>query len=175
MEYTQSTYEGPKSFGRLNGHGIYTFPDGSRYEGGFQNGQFHGYGVLVFPQGRYEGTWKDGKKVDGKFTFADGLEYDVPWDYSTENDRRFHCEKMSDQSNQGINGHGIHPPGETANCSEGVQKMIPYGYYDAGDGVYDEFTNKIGPASSLDTGETREATEDEAEWIKAKGARGFAK
>ncbi|EQC39085.1 hypothetical protein SDRG_03293 [Saprolegnia diclina VS20] len=175
MEYTQSSYEGNTSFGRLNGHGVYTFPDGSRYEGDFQNGQFHGRGTLFFPQGRYDGTWKDGKKVDGKFTFADGLEYATPWNYSTEDDRRYHCEKVAHATAPHANGYGIKPPGETAYCTEGVQKMLPYGYYDAGNGFYDEFTNTVVPASTLDPGDAREATEDEAEWIKAKAAKGFAK
>ncbi|RHY26418.1 hypothetical protein DYB32_007627 [Aphanomyces invadans] len=163
----------------------------------FQNGQFHGTGTLYFAEGKYEGTWRDGKvgcrwnesrwlvrdgmmnevqRVDGKFTFADGLGYDEPWTYMNDGDRRFHSEKMAHvkATNETKAGWGILPAGETAHCDEGLQKSLPMGYYDAGNGLYDELTNTIMAVNTNDTTTMpREATADEARWIKAQAAKGF--
>ena len=92
--------------------GVYKL-DNSRYEGSFRNGEFHG-GTLAFPycfdkmliaflssEGRliveggvYQGTWRHGKLVDGRFIFKDELQYKkidstTPWEYCSAKDPRW--------------------------------------------------------------------------------------
>lgn len=92
-----------------------------------------------------------------------------------ENDRRFHSEKVN-HARMHDGAGGILPAGETAHCDEGLQKTLPLGYYDAGNGMYDEFTNTVVPVTAnsyASNNLTREASQDEARWIKAKAAKGM--
>merc|ERR1711912_99890 len=83
MEYTGSSYEGDYNNGRLEGKGKYTFPTETKYEGEMKDGMFHGQGTLFFPNGsKYEATWQEGRAVEGKYTFSDGLGYEEE-DWST--------------------------------------------------------------------------------------------
>ena len=51
MQWSNSTYEGPKENGWENGIGKYKFPNGVIYEGNFEKGEFHGDGTLIYPSG----------------------------------------------------------------------------------------------------------------------------
>ncbi|ETW29172.1 hypothetical protein PFFCH_03404, partial [Plasmodium falciparum FCH/4] len=38
--------------------------------------------MLIFKdQGKYKGKWENGKFVDGKYYFSDGLQYEDNWTY----------------------------------------------------------------------------------------------
>ncbi|MEH6478132.1 MAG: hypothetical protein V7727_20735 [Sneathiella sp.] len=53
-------YVGHMHRGKLHGHGVYTWPDGSRYEGMWNRDNRHGNGVYTQPDGaRYDGQWKN--------------------------------------------------------------------------------------------------------------------
>jgi hypothetical protein len=80
----------------MEGQGEYIFPDGMVYKGEFYNGMFHGKGELHFPHGGvYSSEWFEGKEVQGRYTFCDGLKYGgVDWDYVTPLDRRFYSERQ---------------------------------------------------------------------------------
>lgn len=60
-----------------NGHGIYTFPDGSTYEGEWKDGKEHGQGTWTLPDGsKSVGEWKDGlPNGQVTWTFPDGGKY----------------------------------------------------------------------------------------------------
>lgn len=52
----------------MNGHGIYTWKDGSQYEGTFLNGKKNGKGRFRDVNGAvFVGNWKNGKRY-GKGT-----------------------------------------------------------------------------------------------------------
>jgi hypothetical protein len=78
-------YEGEYRDGKMNGHGIYTWPDGrrfegeyrdnlrngrgdfkyadgSRYDGEFRAGLWNGHGVYISLDERYEGEFQDGRR-----------------------------------------------------------------------------------------------------------------
>ncbi|KAK2571222.1 MORN repeat-containing protein 5 [Acropora cervicornis] len=85
MEYTGSNYEGDFKNGRMEGQGEYQLPPSleTKYVGEMKDGMFHGKGTLFF---------SNGSKY-GKYTFADGLEYNTDdWEYCDEYDRRFYTE-----------------------------------------------------------------------------------
>ncbi|MEE6504631.1 hypothetical protein FKM82_005277, partial [Ascaphus truei] len=95
MEYTGSEYTGEYRQRRMEGKdGVYTLPTETRYEGDMKNGTFHGQGTLYFPNGsKYEASWDSGISQEGKYTFADGLEYkEKKWHYCDGYDRRFYTE-----------------------------------------------------------------------------------
>ena len=55
-------YEGEVREGKLDGQGVFTWPDGQRYEGEFRDGRRDGHGILVdFNGNRYEGEWHNDK------------------------------------------------------------------------------------------------------------------
>lgn len=61
MDYTGGKYEGDVGSGRFDGHGTYSFPDGSKYVGQFKHGMFHGKGTIHNSVGSYAGVWDYGK------------------------------------------------------------------------------------------------------------------
>ena len=83
--------------GRDDGEIEYTFANGNRFVGSVVNGAFHGKGTLFLAGGgAFVGEWADGKALSGAYTFDDGLAYaETAWDYCSEADRRFHCERVT--------------------------------------------------------------------------------
>lgn len=69
------TYEGQRNErGEWEGHGRYTFADGSVYEGQWRANRQEGWGTFWYASGNlYDGQWKAGKKDGhGMFGYADG-------------------------------------------------------------------------------------------------------
>lgn len=119
----------------MEGKGVYHFPTETRYEGQMNDGEFHGKGTLFFPNGsRYDATWEHGLVVEGKYTFADGLEYDEEnWEYCDGYDRRFYTEIC----------FGLKPAGRSQLTNRIPPREIPEGNYDCGDGFYDPVTRVV--------------------------------
>jgi len=154
MEYMGSSYVGERKNGRIEGHGMYTFPTDTRYEGELKDGMFHGQGTLHFTNGsKYTAVWEDGIAVKGQYTFADGLHYEEKdWRYCDGFDRRFYTE-ITD---------GLKPAGESQLTDVVPSKTIPEGMYDVGDGFYDPDTRVVYDYSMRFL---RNADDDEHEWI----------
>jgi hypothetical protein len=130
-------YSGEYAHGRMSSaKAEYRFPSGTVYRGAFKNGAFHGKGVLVFKErGQYEGVWKDGALVSGKYTFEDGLAHEETkeW-YCTERDRRFYGEHRK----------GVRPAGESVVRVENREgRPIPNGTYDVNDGYFNASTGHV--------------------------------
>lgn len=66
---------------KRNGHGVTTWPNGDRYDGEFRDDKMDGHGVYVFSSGnRYSGDWRDDRyNGHGTKTWADGARYDGAW------------------------------------------------------------------------------------------------
>ncbi|DAZ93389.1 TPA: hypothetical protein N0F65_012446, partial [Lagenidium giganteum] len=161
-----AAYEGSTAFGRFSGDGVLHLADGNRYEGEFHNGQFHGKGTLYFPEGKLEGTWENGKQLEGKFTFSDGLEYaPKAWGYCTGTDRRFYSEVVSPE--------GIAPAGQLHYFDTGIQRTVPLGSYDAGNGIYTPSTGLVSAYSNPMV--TREPSDEEMLWLEQKAAKADTK
>eukprot|EP00039_Didymoeca_costata_P004215 m.71983 g.71983 ORF g.71983 m.71983 type:complete len:182 (+) comp12294_c0_seq1:85-630(+) len=140
MEYIGSSYKGDHVNGRMEGIGVYNFPNGTEYRGEMKDGQFHGKGTLYFASGgKYEAEWRNGKAVGpqparGEYTFKDGLKFDEQdWSYCDEDDRRFYTERLE----------GIPAAGESKLTNSGYVEKIPAGTYDVGDGFFDPKKNEI--------------------------------
>ncbi|NXG14603.1 MORN5 protein, partial [Grallaria varia] len=120
---------------RMEGHGLYQLPTGTEYRGALWDGMFHGQGELRFPQGgTYRARWHRGVPTQGKFIFADGLEYEEKeWHYCDGYDRRFYTEICS----------GFKPPGTPQLTNLEPPNTIPEGCYDCGDGFYDPETRVV--------------------------------
>ncbi|XP_027597076.1 MORN repeat-containing protein 5 [Pipra filicauda] len=165
MELVGDRYLGGVVRGRMEGYGFYKLPTGTEYRGALWDGMFHGEGELFFPNGiRYRALWDRGIPTQGKFVFADGLEYEEKnWHYCDGYDRRFYTEICS----------GFKPPGIPQLTNLDPPKTIPEGCYDCGDGFYNPETRVV-----VDYKFTflRNADDDEHEWItrtcrKAGGGR----
>ncbi len=76
-----SIYKGDYRAGRMHGHGVFLFPDGSQYKGAFRNGHRHGHGIRTWPNGnRFEGEFRRGKRHGpGIMDFANSLRYEGPY------------------------------------------------------------------------------------------------
>ncbi|XP_009867951.1 PREDICTED: MORN repeat-containing protein 5-like, partial [Apaloderma vittatum] len=89
----------------------------------------------------------------GKYTFADGLEYeDKKWHYCDGYDRRFYTEICS----------GLKPAGISQLTNLDPPRKIPEGCYDCGDGFYNPETRVI---VDYKFRFLRNADDDEHEWI----------
>ena len=55
-----SKYVGEIEFGKPNGQGTFTYPDGKKFVGKYKDGKPNGLGIFTFPDGKkYVGEWKD--------------------------------------------------------------------------------------------------------------------
>ncbi|XP_040505060.2 MORN repeat-containing protein 5 isoform X1 [Gallus gallus] len=135
MEVTGSRFCGSTERGRMEGWGSYTLPTGTEYLGELRDGAFHGRGALLFPGGgTFRAVWHRGVPAEGKFTFADGLEYAAErWDYCDGYDRRFYTEICS----------GLRPAGISQLTNLDPPRKIPEGCYDCGDGFYNPNTRTV--------------------------------
>ncbi|XP_078489219.1 MORN repeat-containing protein 5-like [Ciona intestinalis] len=154
MQYTGSKYDGEWNNERIEGKGKYTFPTETKYDGELRDGMFHGKGVLHFPNGsKYDAQWCEGRAVTGKYTFADGLEYDIDdWEYCDGYDRRFYTEICN----------GLKPAGRSQLTNRIPPREIPEGHYDCGDGFYNPKTKII---TDYNIKFLRNADDDEHAWI----------
>ncbi|CAM5103590.1 unnamed protein product [Natator depressus] len=154
MEVTGSTYLGDYVHGRIEGKGRYTLPTETKYNGKMKDGMFHGKGTLYFPnRSKYEGIWDCGISKEGKYTFADGLEFkDKKWHYCDGYDRRFYSEICS----------GLKPAGISQLTNLDPPRTIPTGCYDCGDGFYNPNTRVV---IDYKLRFLRNADDDEHEWI----------
>ncbi|KAM4647354.1 MORN repeat-containing protein 5 isoform 2-T2 [Amazona ochrocephala] len=135
MEVSDGRYIGATVRGRMEGLGSYTLPTGTEYRGTLKDGMFDGEGELLFPNGGvYRAVWHRGVPTQGKYTFADGLEYkDKKWHYCDGYDRRFYTEICSGLIEPDISQlTNLDPPPE-----------IPKGCYDCGDGFYNPETRVV--------------------------------
>ena len=56
-------YSGMWKENKMDGKGVYKWPDGRKYEGNWVDDKKHGQGTFHWPDGRrYDGQWKDGKQ-----------------------------------------------------------------------------------------------------------------
>ena len=64
-----------------NGHGVFTWGNGSKYDGEWNGNKRHGYGVQTWANGtKYVGEWKDDKRHGkGAHAFANGAMYAGEW------------------------------------------------------------------------------------------------
>ncbi|USG63187.1 hypothetical protein NBZ79_09385 [Sneathiella marina] len=64
VAHEKHIYVGSMRRGKLDGRGIYTWPDGSRYDGMWKNDNWHGMGATFDANGNkvYEGNWSDNVK-----------------------------------------------------------------------------------------------------------------
>eukprot|EP00076_Gallus_gallus_P006990 XP_001235419.4 MORN repeat-containing protein 5 isoform X2 [Gallus gallus] len=154
MEVTGSRFCGSTERGRMEGWGSYTLPTGTEYLGELRDGAFHGRGALLFPGGgTFRAVWHRGVPAEGKFTFADGLEYAAErWDYCDGYDRRFYTEICS----------GLRPAGISQLTNLDPPRKIPEGCYDCGDGFYNPNTRTV---TDYELRFLRNADDEEHEWI----------
>ncbi|KAH0517066.1 MORN repeat-containing protein 5 [Microtus ochrogaster] len=98
----------------------------------------------------------------GKYTFADGLQYeDRHWHYCDSYDRRFHTEIC----------YGLKPSGISQLTNMDPPRKIPIGCYDCGDGFYNPRTRVI---KDYRNRFLRNADDDEHEWIVRTCRKGWA-
>ncbi|XP_059116155.1 MORN repeat-containing protein 5 isoform X2 [Peromyscus eremicus] len=163
MQYTGSHYVGAYVNGRMEGSAEYVLPTDTRYVGDMKDGMFHGEGTLFFPSGsRFDATWEKGLAVKGKYTFADGLQYeDRHWHYCDSYDRRFFTEIC----------YGLKPSGISQLTNMDPPRKIPPGCYDCGDGFYNPTTRVI---KDYRNRFLRNADDDEHEWIVRTCRKGWA-
>ncbi|XP_006150542.1 MORN repeat-containing protein 5 isoform X1 [Tupaia chinensis] len=135
MEYTGSKFIGKYVDGRMEGKAEYILPTETRYVGEMKDGMFHGEGTLYFPSGsRFDATWEKGLVIKGRYTFADGLQYDAEnWHYCDSYDRRFYTEIC----------YGLKPSGISQLTNMDPPRKIPKGCYDCGDGFYNPITRIV--------------------------------
>ena len=55
----KSCYEGEFRNNKMEGHGVYKWPEGSQYEGIFENNRMHGQGKFINKDGRVYGDEED--------------------------------------------------------------------------------------------------------------------
>mmetsp|Transcript_60034 Transcript_60034/g.105076 ORF Transcript_60034/g.105076 Transcript_60034/m.105076 type:complete len:224 (-) Transcript_60034:13-684(-) len=70
-------YQGSFQDGKRHGEGTFQYPNKDIYSGMWKDGKRHGKGTYVYQETKYElkGDWKDGKLIQGTWTFTDGTRY----------------------------------------------------------------------------------------------------
>jgi len=140
-----------------NGIDTLTFGNGTVYEGRFQEGMFEDEGTLKFEGvGDFHGKWKQGRLLQGKLSFQDGLAFKrLNWDYCHGADRRFWSETHSKQMK-------VQDYPKLAN---GEVSLIPPATYDVGDGYLDTSEDAV---FGYDGIWKRNASLEETSWAVAK-------
>ena len=85
-----SRYEGDVRDGKLNGRGVFTYPNGSCYTGEFRDNLRSGRGTMAFLNGNsYDGQWRDNERNgSGVYTWVTtGTRYDGEWRASKRHGR----------------------------------------------------------------------------------------
>lgn len=90
------SYEGAWADGKIHGHGIYSYSDGSVFEGDFVEGKMHGRGAFNFGNGaKYDGDWADDERCGyGMLYKPNGETFAGYWKHS-----RVHGEGIMKYSN----------------------------------------------------------------------------
>ncbi|MDA8873862.1 hypothetical protein N9J12_08590 [Alphaproteobacteria bacterium] len=85
--FRPSNYEGDWTGSKRQGHGVNTYPDGSKYVGQWKDNKRHGRGGMFYLDGsKHVGNWIEGKMHgQGTFTFPDGRKYVGEW----RNDKKY--------------------------------------------------------------------------------------
>ncbi|KAJ8328612.1 hypothetical protein O5D80_003193 [Batrachochytrium dendrobatidis] len=158
MTFNGSPFDAQIVNDRIEGDGMYTFPDGNVYAGQFKDGQFHGSGTIYFCNGgKLSATWTYGVASNTQYTFADGLAYATQdWTYCTSQDRRFYSER--------VNGF---IPGHPQLSNDPNEKLVlpimtkdkGYCYYAKSDGMIHPFDCKS---------QGRSPDDSEMQWISAR-------
>lgn len=106
------------------------------------------------------------QEVNGKFTFADELEFErEDWGYCVGPDRRFHSEK--DRT-----GRGIRPAGELQYSDRKTPLKVPLNCYDVGDGWYDPVRKAIVDVTDP-AREVRAPQSADIDWITKHAVKGM--
>lgn len=80
-------YDGLWSYGLRNGAGTQIWKDGTKYVGDWKNGQRNGNGTITWPNGcRYEGLWKNDNISHGHYYYSNGHHYDGSFNSDWERD-----------------------------------------------------------------------------------------
>lgn len=59
----------------MHGEGEFVWPDGRKYTGLYSKNKKHGKGVFYWTNGKnIEGTWNDGRLVQGKLSLPNGTQ-----------------------------------------------------------------------------------------------------
>lgn len=84
-----AVYSGEWKNGMRDGHGVQTWPDGSRYEGQWIEDKANGKGKLIHADGDiYEGDWVNDKaNGEGTYMHANGAKYVGHWKDDKQNGR----------------------------------------------------------------------------------------
>lgn len=79
--FVGTEFVGKYVFGKRNGKGSYTWPDGSKYKGHYKNGNRHGQGKMEFSSGViYQGAFVDDERHGfGKLTWPNGDFFEGHW------------------------------------------------------------------------------------------------
>ena len=76
-----SSYEGEWANGEREGEGVYRYVNGDIYSGSWAQDMKSGQGVYVYANDvQLVGTWKENSIQSGKWVFADGSEFEGPFD-----------------------------------------------------------------------------------------------
>jgi hypothetical protein len=78
---SEPRYKGDWKNGYPEGHGVYTWPDGSKYDGQWKDGKANGYGIRTLVSGEsYDGEWRNGQQEgQGVNIWPDGTKYIGQW------------------------------------------------------------------------------------------------